>query len=65
MTEEKCAVLFSATVNLGPNNATFLLQVRRLPGVIWIAGSGVTALIVPYDFVHGRVQADSSEAHYM
>ncbi|XP_077185341.1 signal transducer and activator of transcription 6 isoform X2 [Paroedura picta] len=39
VTEEKCAVLFSARINLGSNNATFLVQALSLPIVVIVHGN--------------------------
>ncbi|XP_054859175.1 signal transducer and activator of transcription 6 isoform X2 [Eublepharis macularius] len=39
VTEEKCAVLFSAKINLGSNKTTFLLQALSLPIVVIVHGN--------------------------
>ncbi|XP_015278816.1 PREDICTED: signal transducer and activator of transcription 6 [Gekko japonicus] len=39
VTEEKCAVLFSARINLGSNSTTFLLQALSLPIVVIVHGN--------------------------
>ncbi|KAJ6654720.1 hypothetical protein lerEdw1_006583, partial [Lerista edwardsae] len=39
VTEEKCAVLFHAKVNLGPNKTTFRLQALSLPIVVIVHGN--------------------------
>ncbi|XP_061470602.1 signal transducer and activator of transcription 6 isoform X2 [Rhineura floridana] len=39
VTEEKCAILFSASVNLGPNKTTFHLQALSLPVVVIVHGN--------------------------
>ncbi|XP_060109293.1 signal transducer and activator of transcription 6 [Heteronotia binoei] len=39
VTEEKCAILFSARISLGSNNTTFLLQALTLPIVVIVHGN--------------------------
>ncbi|XP_072847322.2 signal transducer and activator of transcription 6 isoform X2 [Pogona vitticeps] len=39
VTEEKCAVLFRASVSLGPNKASFLMQALSLPIVVIVHGN--------------------------
>nr|XP_056705431.1 signal transducer and activator of transcription 6 [Euleptes europaea] len=39
VTEEKCAVLFIAKINLGSNNTTFVLQALSLPIVVIVHGN--------------------------